>query len=258
MGVAATPPSPMIVGLMSTYREGTLAMGALRSLLPAVDAVFILDGHVEGVQPSNDNATPTEQMQALAPDKVHVHTRIPKGAPWRDDADKRNAALRWAKQEGAEWAVWLDGDEVLLWGEYLRDMTALADETTGAGGFPLRIVELDGSVAYSYGRVFRPRQIRKFLIGSSQAELHNGVVVGLPNMPICGAGGIPVHPDGVWQPGQMTPEEQGAWLARARPPVAGEPHVLHRAALRLRSRGMERQHVAEGRAFDEQLKPPGL
>lgn len=239
----------MIVGLMSTYMEGALALGALHSLMDVgcCDIIGILDGPVEGTAASGD-PTPLEEMMLLE----GVYT-VSRDGVWKDDAAKRNALLRWAKVRCPKreplWCLWLDGDEVMLWGQYLDDMIRYANEETGIGGFPLRIVELDGSVAYSHNRIFRGDRVRKFLIGASQAELHTGMVVGLPNTPICGAGGIPVHPDGGWQ--GMSPERQSEWLARCRPPVAGEPHILHRSALRSRHRKIERQHEAEGRAFTD-------
>lgn len=242
----------MIVGLMSTYREGRLAQGALRTLLPACDVVGILDAPIEGShgegEPSQFGSQPPN-VYRMTGHGMHVY---------RNDAAKRNALLGFAMRQRREkkepvWCVWLDGDELLMWGEWLPDWIARADEETGVGGFPVRIVELDGSVAYSHNRVFRGDRVRKFLVGASQVELHTGMVVALPNTPICGAGGIPVHPDGGAQ-AVATPEAQAVWLARCRPPVAGEPHVLHRSVIRSKHRGIERQHEAESRAFDDMVR----
>jgi len=166
-----------------------------------------------------------------------------------DPTAKRNAAFTWSKRIGAGWVVWLDGDELLLWGEYLPDMIGRAEaEETAVGGFPLRIVEADGSVGLNYGRVVRTTAVRKYVLDASQAELHTGVVVGLPNEKICAAGGVPYGPfpheqapDGTLVPAQPGSEPVERYLARHRPPLNGEPHVLHRTLLRAPERASVRR-----------------
>jgi hypothetical protein len=183
---------------------------------------------------------------------------------WESDAAKRDDMLRWSKEHrrrrvrGAAdddndplWILWLDGDEVLLYGEYLRDWCERAAKTTGAGGFPLRLVEMDGSVAKCYGKIVRAGVISRYLQSSYQIELHNGMVVALPNVPICSAGGIPIRPNDLI--GQLDPESLSVklWLSENRPPLMGEPHLLHRSMLRDPNRVARRQHEAEAEFFPE-------
>lgn len=238
----------MIAGVVSTYAEGSLLINAIHSLRPAVDAIAVFDGPVQGAGP----VPPYNSAAALSPlSLLAIHAPPPHA--YKDDADKRNAGLRWAKSEGVDWLVWLDGDEVLLWGEYLPDWIARAEYTTGVGGFPLRIVEMDGAVAYANSRIVRVSAVRKYLVGAATLELHTGMVVQLPNEKLCGAGGIPWGNMPTFANGnQATPgsDEMEMFLARHRPPVQGEPHVLHRSMLRDPDRAVQRQHEAEAERFE--------
>lgn len=187
---------------------------------------------------------------------------VGEGERWKDDAAKRTHLLQLAKhaypksQRKGErlWVLWLDGDELLLWGEYLKDMTARAEAETGAAGFPLRLVELDGSVAMCQGKIVDADVIRKYLHSSYQVELHTGMVVALPNVKICSAGGMPVRPADGWPEG----DELEAYLARHRPPLHGEPHLLHRSVLRDPGRNVRRLSDVESDWFQESIRAAGL
>lgn len=238
----------MIAGVISSYQEGGLLMGAVSSLLPAVDTVVVVEGPVAG---AGDPSHVAEELMDVYP-QVNWFS----GATYKDDADKRNFGFRFAKRLKADWLLWLDGDEVLLWPEYFRDWAAAADYRTGIGGFPMRVVELDGSVALSNNRVVKVSAVRKFITGASTVELHTGMVVQLPNEKLCGAGGIPWGNMPTFDNGQpATPgsTELELFLARHRPPVHGEPHVLHRSLLRDPARQVQRQHEAEADRFKELL-----
>lgn len=251
----------MIVGLMSVYREGRLLEQAARSALAGCDAVMICEAPIGEPHDHGDRSPLFEiELQAAAvgrEDLLAVHERE---KPFASDAQKRTwmlqeAKRRWQDPDEPLWVLWLDGDELLLWPELLRDHCHRADlEQAGAGGFGLRIVELDGSVAMSYGKIIRAEQVRKYLESSYQVELHTGMVVALPNVPICGAGGIPVQVD----PPPTSVEEQGVWLARCRPPLAGEPHLLHRSAMRHPDRAPQRMNEAEADWFPAALAAAGL
>lgn len=246
----------MIVGLISSYSEGSLLAGAVRSLLPACDRVGVFEG------PIGDNQMPAkdavQHIYSLAGKELHIAEL----RRYADAADKRNVCLAWAKSVQATWAVWLDADEVLLWGEYLRDMIYRAEtegvETgTAIGGFPVRVVELDGSVALATNRIVSTAAVNGYLHDAYQAELVNGMVVALPSEKICGAGGVPygAFPHDQLPGGELVPVQDPAhprvqeYLARHRPPVAGEPHILHRAVLRDPSRGARRLSEVEAEWF---------
>jgi hypothetical protein len=231
----------MIIACISAYREGRLLEGARASAAAGCDRVIVCDGPVER---------------------------------WGGDAGKRTHMLELARSEGARvraqkkgrkdeplWVLWLDADELLLWGEYLRDWIGRVEEETGAGGFPLRIVELDGSVALAYGKVIRADYVRRYLHSSYQVELTNGVVVALPNVKICGAGGVPYgpfphrpDPSGVLVPAPPGSPEVEEYLGRHRPPLAGEPHLLHRSLLRSPERSVRRLSEVEAEWFEERIR----
>ncbi len=245
----------MIYGLISSYREGQLLKSCLESVRPACDHIAIYEGPIGDVLPaSNEKDLP-----------------LPLGEVWRkvgrwdSDHHKRNELLNWAKKHykqlllqqvnrgkrlenldhalEQQWIVWIDGDEVLIWGEYLPDWIDRAEKETSVGGFPIRLVEMDGSVYKSYGRIMRAAFISGFQLGVTQTILTSGMVVGLPNQQICGPGGVPAN----WGEREINVED----LAELRPPVHGEPHILHRSFLRDPSRGAERVHVSEQQWYEE-------
>lgn len=245
----------MIVGLVTCYREGRLIRGCISSLARACDTVLVLEGPAPA---GRELAGDASELQFRGrPDNVVVRT----GA-WDDDAAKRTELVVWAQALHSRrraqpsrdplWLVWLDGDELLLWPEYLPDylefLRAAPDsEENATGGFPLRHVEPDGSVYLSWGRVLNGRTVRRYLVSGYQVELDSGVIVALPLTPLCTAGGIPLAPeDGV----PATDDARDLWLASSRPPLAGEPHVLHRHPLRRRGRAAQRMHDDEAAWFE--------
>jgi hypothetical protein len=222
-----------IVALVSSYEEGELLESVVRSAA-ALDHTVIFEGPVEGAPPST--------------------ARLPKPGPrlsivrgeWASDAAKRSAMVAWVKGrrwlDDATWGLWLDGDELLLWGEYLRDWIVRAaeegDEENPVGGMPLALVELDGSTTVCMGKVVRVDLIERYIVSSSFVELVGGRQLGIGNQE-------------VWNPvrGAVYFTDDGLPHWRARPPLAGEPHLQHRWALRSKGRRAERQSAAEERNF---------
>lgn len=239
-----------IVGLVSSFREGPMLETAIRSLEHAVDHVLVFEGPVE------------QNAGAGGPESI-----IPKGGGWSNrltvvhgswasDAAKRSAMVEWCRGRrwlaGEEvWGLWLDGDEILLWGEYLRDwlwrVSQQGDSENPVGGWPFPLVELDGSVVLCLGKLLRIDLVRRYLISSSLIELVNGDTRTVGNVP-------------VWTPldGPLLHADDGRPNWRARPPLAGEPHLQHRPVLRSKLREVERQHVAEERNFRGVELPAGV
>lgn len=237
----------MICGLVSTYREGELAVAAVRSLLPCCDVVHVFEG------PIGDN--PAEGVESdwssfRKNPRVNLHT----GA-WETDAAKRTAMLAPTRRHPDPWGVILDGDEVLLWAEYLPDQLAYMrqkEEHDGevVMGTSLRLVEIDGSVAQITARVLRLKFIERVLVSSSLLQLTNGVSWSRPNFPLLGIG----EPD---QPPRTEEMERG--LIQRRRPLHGEPHILHRSAMRAPQRQVvQRQHVAEAEEWAKLAAAQGL
>lgn len=209
---------------------------AIRSL-EALDGVLVFEGPVEGNEP---DGTPSVIPHESTAQRKGMLTTV--GGTWETDAAKRTAMLNYAKRkwQGELWGLWLDGDEVLIWGEYLRDwlwrVVQQGDPGNPVGGWPLALVELDGSTTLCMGKLVRLDLIRSYLISSSWIELVTGERRTVGNVPY-------------WDPvdGALQHDEDGRPHWRARPPLQGEPHLLHRHFLRDVSRKVERQHLAEAR-----------
>lgn len=235
--------APKIVALVSTYKEEDILASCVRSAKHC-DSVVIFDGPTNAEERVNWRTVPPPFP--LFGNSVYIQ------GGWTSDADKRTTMLGFAKSFGDkqhDWALWLDGDEVLIWGKYLHDHCKRADQETATGGTTLRIVEYDGSVAECYGKLIKLDSIKRYVMSSYEVELTNGMTVALPNVPICYAGGLPY--------GKITGINDPL-LGRNRPPLAGEPHLLHRHGLRDPNRGVERLHEAEADSFSVLVKDAGL
>lgn len=240
-----------IVGLVSSFREGSLLESAIHSL-EALDAIVVFEGPVE------QNASATGEPSAI-PNRVGGLQVSTVHGEWPADAAKRTAMIEWCQERKwlaneEVWGLWLDGDEVLLWGEYLHDWVLRASqagtEENPVAGWPLSLVELDGSVAWCMGKLVRVDLIEKYLISSSFMQMKGGVTVTKGNVqcwtPLDGPTQFVETPKAT-SPGGI--ERLPHW--RARPPLQGEPHLLHRSRLRAPSRGVERQHRAEERNYKD-------
>jgi hypothetical protein len=244
----------MLVAVCSCYREGPGLRSTVASAVAGCDYVYVYEGAI-GVAPTTGEHSPLEDLRYMS---EHVHV---KEGTWASDAEKRTEALEFVRalhvkgEDEPVWILWLDGDELLLWPEYLQDWTHRVEAETGAGGFAIRLVEFDGSVAKCYSKIIRADIVTRYLHSSYNVEIYgSSVQLALPNVPICGAGGIPLLPMGVTLP-DLSDDEQARWLAENRPPLQGEPHILHRSSLRHPDRGAQRQSEAEADFFaDEEAR----
>lgn len=235
----------MIVGLVSCFREGRLAADAVRTALDGCDHVIVFEGPVSG----SEAAGPESDLDGFTRSR---RVAIIDGE-WADDAAKRTAMLHHArtlalstKSVGNVWIVWIDGDEALINASMLPAVLDRAEyEVTGGGGMPLRIVELDGSVAMCYGKIISLDAVKRYLVSSYHVELSSGIEVSLPNVPICRAGGYPLGE------APTNEDELNRWLGRHRLPLQGEPHLLHRSMLRSPERTAPRLHDKEAEWFTQ-------
>jgi hypothetical protein len=226
-----------IIALISAYQEQDLLNSCIESAV-SLDEIFVFDGAIGSSGDFRENRLRKTTLHG-------VRYWYYRGA-WESDASKRTDMLIEAKAWNHDgWGLWLDGDEILLYGEYLRDHCRRADEETGTGGTTIRLVEYDASVAKCFGKLVRIGNIRRYILSSYEIELINGLTVAVPNVPICSAGGIPL--------GSIT-EREDPNLAINRPPLIGEPHLLHRHGLRSPKREAPRLHEKEAEDFQTLLE----
>lgn len=207
-----------IVGALSTYREGRLAVDAVRSLLVCCDQVLVLEGPVGDVP---ERGEPTVLFDGRKPPGGLLRRN---GGPWASDAVKRTVLLRWAQArvQGPFWLVVLDGDEVLLWPELLPsylDHARQLEQERGPGAVKLKLVQYDDvscEVQETGCRLLPGHLIHDYVLSSYQVRLKGmSTVLTLPLGPAL------------------------------RPPVAGEPHIVHRPYLRPTLRNAPEARLSE-------------
>ncbi len=229
-----------IITLISTHEEMDNMLQSCIYSARWSDQIFVFEGSIK--------ASKNERIKNGIPVSNGTH-----GTPYMyysghyvSDADKRTDMLKEAQAwDEDSWALWLDGDEILNYGEYLKDHCIRADMETATGGTTIRIVEYDGSVAQCYGKLIKVGNLRRYIMSSYEVELESGFTVALPNVPICSSGGIPI--------GEVTQRDDPI-LALNRPPLIGEPHLLHRHGLRSPERKAPRLHDEEAKSFETLLQ----
>lgn len=188
-----------------------------------------------------------EPLQLTAPLPISVFPRdvrhVSKEGRWRTDARKRNEMLQEAKRRSPSteplWGIWLDGDEILVNGEYLRDILQAVvwnDERDGDPTIrhPLWVVEADGGMALTNSRVVRLDLIRSYDISVSVVTNEHGVEEAWGN----------TNPDArVFA--QMFFAAVDAGRMAAWPPISCQPHIYHRSNLRHPLRRGLRLHKQE-------------
>ena len=238
-----------VVGLVSAYKEGRLVRGALESLQRIrLDDLIVYEGPAGEVL---SDKVPDSEYEAPWPDKIMMPGE--RGTPyyghWRTDARKRDAMLQEAKRRhpGPLWGVWLDGDEILGNGEYLRDRLqwcqwedeANPDKEPWAR-WPLRLIEADGRMSLITGRVVRLDLIRSYDVSTSVITNEAGIRDTYGNVPEDSRIWIE-HFLGAIDKGMMT-----AW-----PPLPCEPYIFHRSHLRHPARRGNRMHVQEAAELEK-------
>jgi hypothetical protein len=225
----------MLLGLISTYKEGTTARHAIRSALEACDRLLICEGPAG--PPLEGAAVPGTWMPA--DERAEIIT-----GRWRSDARKRTAMLEHARSQtwwaAPVWGLWLDGDEVLVNPEYLADWTDFFDwqnETAGEEPvmrIPLRLVELDGSISMSYVKLLRVDLVRSYDLSIANLTNTLGIVEKAGNLHEHLTGWVASHPRAAegylyWPPG----------------PAPLDPFIVHRSLLRHPARAGLRLHEQE-------------
>ena len=241
----------MIVGLCSSYKEGPLVQGAIRSLLAACDRVVVFEGPAgppleEDVPESDFSPWGASMLNDLVnPTRSPMVTGVViRSGRWATDAKKRTAMIESLRPfTEPTWGVWIDGDEVLCNPDYMRDWLNFADwkeEETGVQnlGWPLKIVEMDGSIAVVQAKVLRVDRIDSYSVSSSVFTNAMGVLEGRGNYRAhITEFGTDVHLR------QLADPDEG-WLFHW-PPLPCEPYIMHRSKLRHPRRSGLRLHEQE-------------
>lgn len=240
-----------LLGLVSCYREGRLVQGAIRSVLAACDHVIVFEGPA-GERVGDD--CPATDIPAADREAI-----VYREGEWHSDAVKRTALVKATRGygDGPIWGVWVDGDEVLLNGEYLRDLLQAVlwrdeqerekairsgDRFAPTAGFPIRLVEMDGSVALCRAKVVRVDLIDSYIVSSSGIRFKSG-----QHLIEHAEGNLPQRLSEWWAPRARAMDEDRMYLA---PPLPGEPFLLHRSPLRHPARQAARMHLQEARELE--------
>jgi hypothetical protein len=229
----STSQRAQLVALLSTFKEGPLAQAAVRSAQTIGCPVHVWEGQAGDDQLVD--APPTDLTPLTG---FHWHH-----GNWRTDASKRTAMIRamQTKYPGPLWAVWIDGDEVLVNAEYIPDLVqsiVWQDECdpqdTPRVGHPLRVVERDGRVSIARARLLRIDVIDKYVLSTSGIRFKSGVTMAEGNIPEDGR---------QWFADRAEAFRDGACFLP--PPLPCEPFIMHRSWLRHPARAGSRLHVQE-------------
>lgn len=228
-----------VTGLISSYREGRLTLGAVRSLAAVgLDDLLVSEG-LAGDPPEGIEQAPASEWPEGMEELVNF-------GRWRTDARKRDAMLQEAKRRHALregeplWGVWLDGDELLAHGEYLRDRLQAVlweDEASGRPPtlhLPLWTRQPDNSLGITAGRLVRLDLISSYEVSLSVVRSVGGATQNLGNETTDAR---------LWLDLWLAAVESGRMLAW--PPGPLEPCIVHRSHLRHPARRGLRLHEQE-------------
>lgn len=225
-----------LISLISSYKEGPLIQAAIRSaLVPGISRVVVFEG---AAGPPLDGCSETDLGDYSYTVDYHEGT-------WSTDAAKRTAIVKYAQQFGSPlWGVWIDGDEALINGEYLRDHVQRLEwqseiDAEPYVGMPLRLVEMDGSVSVASGRVLRLDLISNYVVSIGGIKFKGGHTESHGNLP---------QSIREWR-GPRTEAVLRDHLYLD-PPLPGEPFLLHRSPLRHPERAKLRMHEQETRELE--------
>lgn len=224
-----------LIGCLSTFNEGNLLRECVRSLLKAVDIAVLYEG------PFGEAQSIQTPLKLKYPDllaAVKNRQLIIKTGQWETQAHKLTDLTRFCVQtfqrdDEPVWGMHLDGDEVLLFGEFLRDIVERFTEAVPDERYMnIKLVEMDGTVGGTQTHLVRMDLIDQYFVSGSQILFKgDSFPVSLHNPP------------------------------GDRFPIMGEPHILHRSVLRQEGRDNPalRAHLSEeARWFEIASKGHGL
>lgn len=227
-----------LVVLMSLYKEGHLAYEGFKSVLELDCPVIIYEGPAGPPLPQE---VPDTDYSLFGRTSVH------RGS-WPSDAAKRTSMVKYAQKhwKGPLWGLWLDGDDLLVNGKWLPGiLQAITDQDAVDGdpaepvaGWPMLIIENDGSVGINMSRCLRIDLVDEYLVSSSVIRMKGGAELAVGLIP---------YPWHQWRKRREDAPEGWEFL---RPPIPTEPFTVHRPHLRHPLRRQHRLHQAEPAELD--------
>lgn len=223
-----------IIAFISSYKEGTLIQGTIRSLLNAsVDHIIIFDGPTDLdriVEGAETDIGPYRTAYKYKGKPIGV-----KGQ-WEGEAVKRTEMLDFARHRFPAdpyfWILTIDADEILVWGEYLRDWLMQLRPEIGEVVVPLRRTEAAWDMNFggfitdvAPSRLIHSSLVKKYLVSCWRME-----TFGKPSV------------------------FEASHYRAERMPNYGEPHIHHRHYLRRPNRAGVREHEGEEREYTEALR----
>jgi hypothetical protein len=217
-----------LYGLVSSYNEGSLLDLCVSSLLDGTEKVFLYEG------PFGEVNSKQEPLPTWVYEDTDILLRVDK---WENQARKltelTTLACRVANTTEPVWGMHLDGDEVLLWPQFLRDIVErFTEELPKEPYMQIKVVEMDGTVSLTPTHLIRLDLVENYFVSGSQVLFKgNSIPVALANVPSGTA------------------------------PIMGEPHILHRSPLRSKNRSAPeiRAHLSqEAEWFEKAASKQGL
>lgn len=220
-----------IAVLISSYKEGKLIQGAIRSALTCDPVgIWIMDGKQDqGDIPGEETDPELPTLGWITPFSIRYQD-------FDKESEKRTALFEWMQEETKNaplWVLTLDADEILVWGEYLIDWLHVLKPENGEGVVPLKRTEAHWAETGGFhtdvapSRLVHSSLIKRYLVSCWHVETPSGEKIAL-----------------------------GHWKAE-RQPLYGEPHIHHRPYLRRFERGEIRAHEGEEETYLRNLRPLG-
>ena len=211
-----------IIALISSYKEGSLIQGTIRSIYDVAMKIIIFDGkhQEEDIEGPATNLGIYHNAERV----YFLH------GEWDSETDKRNAMLECAKSrfaiaDSGFWILTIDADEILVWGEYLPDwLEALNPGYPGDENIvPIKRTEMQLHPTtknvwtdLAPSRLVHSSMIKEYLVGCWKIK---------------------------------TPDDLEGFLNHVSPApmpaVPGEPQIHHRAYLRRNARSKHRSSQGE-------------
>lgn len=196
-------------------------------MLKATDDIIVFEGLTE-----------TEHVPGPETDLGSYRRYMVYNSQWASESQKRTQMLEHARRKlkCEFWMLLIDGDEILLWGEYLRDWLNVLEPGIDS---PENIVPLKVTEANT--------RWMEVDVNGTVIEVPNGALTFVSSSHLYHSCIIDHYHVGAWQ--IVTPYD-GRIAAldnrdSERPPAYGEPHIHHRPYLRRGKRKSFRAHDHE-------------